>query len=59
MFHTLTGSLIILLSMLGIIFVFAIFMTVLLRWIFGRDEEAVAWSAMVAPARIATMRRSA
>ena len=59
MFHTLTGSLIILLSMLGIIFVFAIFMTVLLRWIFGRDEEAMAWSAMVAPARIATMRRAA
>ena len=59
MFHTLTGSLIILLSILGIIFVFAIFMTVLLRWIFGRGEEAVAWSAMVAPARIATMRRAA
>jgi hypothetical protein len=45
--------------MLGIIFVFAIFMTVLLRWIFGREEEAVAWSAMVAPTRIATMRRAA
>lgn len=58
MFHTLTDSLIIFLSMLGIIFVFAIFMTVLLRWIFGR-EEAVAWSAMVAPTRIATMRRAA
>ena len=59
MFHTLTGSLMIFLSMLGIIFVFAIFMTVLLRWIFGREEEAVAWSAMVAPTRVATMRRAA
>ena len=59
MFHTLTGSLIVFVSMLGIIFVFAIFMTVLLRWIFGREEEAVAWSAMAAPARIATMRRAA
>lgn len=59
MFHTLTGSLIIFLSMLGIIFVFAIFMTVLLRRIFGREEDAVVWSAMVAPTRIATMRRAA
>ena len=59
MFHTLTGSLIILLCMLAIIFAFAIVITVLLKWILGREEEAVAWSAMAAPTRIATMRRAA
>lgn len=59
MFQTLTGSLIIFLAMLGIIFVFALFMTALLRWIFGKEGTVVAWSAKAAPARIASLRRAA
>jgi hypothetical protein len=59
MFQTLTGSLIILLCIVTIIFAFAFFMTALLRWIFGTQDEAVAWSAMAAPTRIATLRRAA
>ena len=40
MFQTLAGSLIILLVMLGIIFVLALLLTALLRWIFLTDIEA-------------------
>ncbi len=59
MFQTLTGSLIILLAILGIIFTLALSMTALLRWIFGTEDDAVAWSAMAAPAQISSLRRAA
>jgi hypothetical protein len=59
MFQTLTGSLLILLAVLGIIFIFALFMTALLRWIFGTEDDAVAWSAMAAPAQISSFQRAA
>jgi hypothetical protein len=59
MFQTLTGSLIILFAMVAIVFAFAVLITAVLRWIFGRDDETVAWSAMAAPARIASLRRAA
>jgi hypothetical protein len=59
MFATLTGSLIILLSMLGIIFAFALLMTALLRWMFGTKDDAVAGPAVTAPARISSLRRAA
>jgi hypothetical protein len=59
MFQTLTGSLLILLVMLGIIFVFALFMTALLRWIFGTEDDAVAWSAIATPARVSSLQRAA
>ncbi|HEU4504929.1 MAG TPA: hypothetical protein VFR79_08865 [Nitrospira sp.] len=59
MFQTLTGSLIILLAILGIIFILALFMTALLRWIFGTADDAVAWSAMATPAQISSLRRAA
>jgi len=59
MFQTLTGSLLILLAVLGIIFIFALFMTALLRWIFGTEDDAVAWSAMAEPARISSLQRAA
>ena len=59
MFATLTGSLIILFGMLGIIFAFALVLTALLRWIFGTENDAVAWSAMAAPTRISSLRKAA
>lgn len=59
MFQTLTGSLIILLAILGIIFILALFTTALLRWIFGTEDEAVPWSAMAAPAQSSSLRRAA
>jgi type IV secretory pathway VirB2 component (pilin) len=39
MFQTLTGSLAILFAVVGIIFVFALFMTAVLRWLFLTDVE--------------------
>jgi hypothetical protein len=59
MFATLTGSLIILFGMLGIIFAFALILTALLRWIFGTEDDVVAWSAMAAPTRISSLKKAA
>ena len=49
MFQTLTGSLIILVSMLGIIFVFALLMTAWLRWIFLTEVEAAHTTTVYQP----------
>jgi hypothetical protein len=59
MFATLTGSLIILFGMLGIIVAFALILTALLRWIFGTEDDVVAWSAMAAPTRISSLKKAA
>ena len=59
MFHTLTGSLIILLCMLAIIGVFAIFMATVLTWIFLTDTEAAGTSTVQAPSTTSPLRKAA
>jgi hypothetical protein len=45
--------------MLGIIFAFALILTALLSWIFGTEDDVVAWSAMAAPTRISSLKKAA
>jgi hypothetical protein len=47
MFQTVTGSLIILFGVVAIIAAFALFVTALLRWIWGTEQEVVRWSASI------------
>ena len=59
MFQTLTGSLIILMCILGIIFVFALFVTAWLRWIFLTDEEAAETTTVYEPSTVYPLRKAA
>lgn len=59
MFQTLAGSLIILLGMLGIIFVLALLLTALLRWIFLTDIEAAETTTVHEPAMTYPHRKAA
>ena len=59
MFQTLTGSLIILLCILGIILVFALFVTASLRWIFLTDVEAAETTTVNEPSAEYRFRRAA
>ena len=59
MFQTLTGSLIIILCMLGIIVVFALFTAALLRWLFLTDVEAAETTTVYEPTRVHPFRRAA
>ena len=49
MFDTLTGSLIIVIAMLGIISIFALCMTGLLRWLFLTDVEMAETTSVYEP----------
>jgi hypothetical protein len=57
MFQTLTGSLIILFCIVAILIGFAVFLTALLRWIFGKDRDVVAIPEM--PSKPYSLRRAA
>ena len=59
MFDTLTGSLIILAAMLGIIFVFALCMTGLLRWLFLSDVEMAETTSVYDSSTTYPIRRAA
>jgi hypothetical protein len=59
MFQTLTGSLIILVTMLGIIAVFALCMTGLLRWLFLTDVEMAETTSVYEPSTTYPSRRAA
>ncbi|HTL61546.1 MAG TPA: hypothetical protein VL261_07865 [Nitrospira sp.] len=59
MFDTLTGSLIIVCGMLGIIAVFALCMTGLLRWLFLTDVEMAETTSVYDPATAYPSRRAA
>jgi hypothetical protein len=59
MFQTLTGSLIILCAMVGIIAVFALCMTGLLRWLFLTDVEKAETTSVYEPSTADPLRRAA
>ena len=59
MFQTLTGSLIILLGILGMIFVLALLVTALLRWIFLTDVEAAETTNVYEPPTVYPFRKAA
>jgi hypothetical protein len=59
MFNTLTGSLIILFSILAIIAALALFLTALLRWIFLTDEEAAETTTVYEPSPDYPLRKAA
>jgi len=59
MFQTLTGSLIILLAVLGIIFALALLVTALLRWIFLTDVEAAETTNVYEPPTVYPFRKAA
>jgi hypothetical protein len=59
MFNTLTGSLIILFSILAIIAALALFLTALLRWIFLTDEEAAETTTVYEPSTDYPLRKAA
>jgi type IV secretory pathway VirB2 component (pilin) len=58
MFQTLTGSLVVLFAVVGIIFVFALFMTGVLRWLFLTDADA-GTTTMYAPSAEYGFRKAA
>ena len=58
-FQTLSGSLVILLAILGIIFVIALFVTALLRWIFLTDVEAAETTTVSEPSSEPQFRQAA
>jgi hypothetical protein len=59
MFQTLPGSLIILVAMLGLIAVFALCMTGVLRWLFLSDVEMAETTSVHDPATDYPSRRAA
>ena len=59
MFQTLTGSLIILFTMLAIIFIFALFMTAVLSWIFLTDVELAETTTVPDPSTVYPIRKAA
>ena len=59
MFNTVTGSLIILFSILTIIAVLALFLTALLRWMFLTDEEAAETTTVYQPSMDYPLRKAA
>jgi hypothetical protein len=59
MFNTVTGSLIILFSILTIIAVLALFLTALLSWIFLTDEEAAETTTVYQPSMDYPLRKAA
>ena len=59
MFNTVTGSLIILFSILTIIAVLALFLTALLRWMFLTDEEAAETTTVYQPSLDYPLRKAA
>ena len=59
MFQTLTGSLIILMVIGGIIFGFAVFAAMLAMSIWRQDTEVAAVSAMQAPSKTHRIRKAA
>ena len=59
MFQTLTGSLLILLGVLAIIFAFALVLTAWLRWMFREQDEAITWSTAAEPRRMPPLPRAA
>lgn len=59
MFNTVTGSLIILFSILAIIAALALFLTALLRWIFLTDEEAAETTTVYEPSPDYPLRKAA
>ena len=59
MFQTLTGSLIILLAILGMIFFLALLVTALLRWIFLTDVEAAETTNVYEPPTVHPFRKAA
>ena len=58
-FQTLSGSLVILFAMLGIIFVLALLGTALLRWIFLTDVEAAETTTVSEPSSEHRFRQAA
>jgi|GEM_PF-458326 hypothetical protein len=59
MFSTVTGSLIILFSILAIIAVLALFLTALLRWMFLTEEEAAETTTVYEPSTDYALRKAA
>ena len=59
MFNTVTGSLIILFSILAIIAALALFLTALLRWMFLTDEEAAETTTVYEPSPDYPLRKAA
>jgi hypothetical protein len=59
MFQTLTGSLVILFAMVGIIVVFALFMTAVLRWLFLTDVERAGATTVYEPSTAYRFRKAA
>ena len=59
MFNTVTGSLIILFSILVIIAALALFLTALLRWMFLTEEEAAETTTVYEPSPDYPLRKAA
>jgi hypothetical protein len=59
MFNTVTGSLIVLFSILAIIAALALFLTALLRWMFLTEEEAAETTTVYEPSPDYPLRKAA
>jgi hypothetical protein len=59
MFDTVLGSVILLTAMLGIIFVLALFLTGILRWIFLTDQEWAETTTVRQPSTVSQLRKAA
>jgi hypothetical protein len=59
MFDTVLGSVILLLTMGGIMFVIALFVTAFLRWIFLTDEELAETTNVGEPSTVYQFRKAA